>query len=79
MKTQERKLSPEVKRALRDEAMKLITLLKTKDYSNERIADYLGTTSMSLYRWRNNKSAPYPATVKLLQILCEKEGLQWVK
>jgi DNA-binding transcriptional regulator YiaG len=66
------------RKELRDEAMKYITLLKANGMSNGQIAEGLGTTVMSLYRWRNNISAPYPASVKLLKVLCEERDLQWV-
>ena len=63
----------------RDEAMKYMTLL---DGAGVTVGDYmneLGVSSMSIYRWKNAKSSPSPAHVKILSQMCEQRGLRWVK
>jgi DNA-binding transcriptional regulator YiaG len=63
----------------RDEAMKYISLLDSNgvtigDYMNE-----LGVSFMAVYRWKNAKSSPSPAHVKLLSQMCDKRSLKWLK
>jgi transcriptional regulator with XRE-family HTH domain len=48
------------------------TLRKSKKWSQQRLADYLGATIRTVWRWEHNESKPLPVFQEKLNGLQEK-------